>query len=53
MMKNCKGNCKEGTSKEKKTCGDYDRIDRFYVQQQFSLEPKLITITRKRNSSRV
>lgn len=30
-----KGNCKEGTSKEKKTDGDYDRIDRFMCSSNF------------------
>ena len=52
MMKTVKEIVKRERQK-RRACGDYDRIDRFIVQQQFSLEPKLITITRKRNSSRV
>ena len=35
MMKTVKEIVKRGTSKEKKTCGDYDRIDRFMCSSNF------------------
>lgn len=53
MMKTVKEIVKRERQKRRRRVGIMIVLIRLYVQQQFSLEPKLITITRKRNSLKV